>query len=81
MFRAYDRDPVLSPLQNNGGPTRTMALGPGGATLDAADDAISAVRRLTTATSTGITRPQRRHCDIGTSEAMPPHAFLPIIMR
>ena len=35
-------DPMLGPLQNNGGPTETMAPGPGSPAIDAGDDAICA---------------------------------------
>ena len=46
-----NNDPVLEILQNNGGPTETMALGPGSAAIDAANDAICAASRSTTSTS------------------------------
>jgi hypothetical protein len=74
-------NPVLGPLQDNGGPTRTMALLLGSAALDAADDAICAAAPVNNRDQRGISRPQGPHCDIGAYEAMPPRAFLPIIMR
>jgi hypothetical protein len=58
-------DPLLGPLANNGGPTPTMALGPGSPAIDAGDD--------TACPSTdqrGVTRPQGPHCDIGAFEAI-----------
>jgi fibronectin-binding autotransporter adhesin len=74
-------NPVLGPLQNNGGPTRTMALGPGSAARDAANDAICEEAPVNNLDQRGITRPQGPHCDIGAYEALPPRAFLPMIMR
>jgi len=60
-------DPVLGPLQNNGGPTHTMALGPGSAALDAADDAICAPAPVNNLDQRGAPRVGR--CDIGAYEA------------
>jgi len=75
-------DPKLGPLQDNGGPTWTMALGPGSAAIDAADDAICAATPVNNLDQRGIVRPQGPHCDIGAFEAtLPPRAYLPIIMR
>ncbi len=51
-------DPVLGPLQNNGGPTQTMALLPGSAAIDAANDAICAAAPVNNRDQRGITRPQ-----------------------
>ncbi|MEO8306046.1 MAG: right-handed parallel beta-helix repeat-containing protein [Betaproteobacteria bacterium] len=59
-------DPLLSPLANNGGPTRTMALQSGGPTspaIDAGDDATCA-----TTDQRGVARPQGIACDIGAYE-------------
>ncbi len=61
-------DPMLGPLQNNGGPTETMALGPGSAALDAANDAICAAAPVNNLDQRGIARPQGPHCDIGAVE-------------
>ncbi len=61
-------DPVLGPLQDNGGPTWTMALGPGSAAIDAADDAICAADPVNNLDQRGVTRPQGAHCDIGAYE-------------
>jgi hypothetical protein len=63
-------DPKLGPLQNNGGPTHTMALLPGSAALDAGDDAICAAPPVNNLDQRGITRPQEAHCDIGAYEAV-----------
>ena len=74
-------DPELGPLQNNGGPTQTMALGPGSAAIDAANDAICAAPPVNNLDQRGIARPQGPHCDIGAYEALPSQADLPLIMR
>jgi hypothetical protein len=59
---------MLGSLQNNGGPTQTMAIcaaAPGN-NLD----------------QRGFPRPLGPYCDIGAYEAaMPPRAFLPMIRR
>lgn len=61
-------DPMLGPLQDNGGLTWTMALGEGSAALDAADDAICAAPPVNNLDQRGVTRPQGLHCDIGAVE-------------
>jgi predicted outer membrane repeat protein len=59
-------DPLLGPLQNNGGLTPTMALLPGSPAIDAGDNAscLSTDQR-------GVSRPQGAACDIGAYEAIP----------
>ncbi len=64
-------DPLLGPLQNNGGPTETMAPGPGSAALDAANDVICAAPPVNNLDQRGITRPWGAHCDIGAVEQQP----------
>lgn len=63
-----DADPVLGPLQDNGGPTETMALGEGSAAIDAGDDAICAAPPVDNLDQRGVARPQGAHCDIGAVE-------------
>lgn len=63
-------DPKLGPLQNNGGPTETMALGAGSAARDAANDATCAAAPVNNLDQRGVTRPQGAHCDIGAYEAL-----------
>ena len=60
-------DPRLGPLQNNGGPTATMALLPGSAAIGLVPAAgcVSADQR-------GVTRPQGTACDAGAFEWAPP---------
>jgi len=74
-------DPGLGPLQDNGGPTNTMALLPGSAAIDAANDVICAAAPVNNLDQRGVARPQGPHCDIGAFEAILHRVFLPMIMR
>ncbi len=76
-------NPVLGPLQDNGGLTHTMALGPGSGARDAANDAICAAPPVNNLDQRGITRPQGPHCDIGAFETFQPtvYVYLPIVIR
>jgi len=56
----------LLPLQNYGGSTATVALGPGSAAIDAGDDATCAATD-----QRGLARPQGAHCDVGAYEREP----------
>jgi hypothetical protein len=73
-------DPILGPLQNNGGPTFTMEPGPGSAAIDAGDDAICAAPPVNNLDQRGITRPAGAHCDIGAVERLPFRKWLPTIL-
>jgi hypothetical protein len=59
-------DPLLGPLQNNGGPTDTMALQPGSPAIDAAVAA-----NCPPTDQRGVSRPQGAGCDIGAYERIP----------
>jgi hypothetical protein len=60
-------DPKLGPLVDNGGPTRTRALGPGSGAVDNATAALcNAVDQR------GVARPQGAACDSGSYEVAPP---------
>ena len=61
-----DVNPLLGPLQDNGGFTQTMALGAGSPAIDAGDDGV-----CPTTDQRGVTRPQGGHCDIGAYEYKP----------
>ena len=56
-------DPMLGPLQDNGGLTRTHALLAGSPAIDAGNDPYCEA-----ADQRGISRPQGVHCDIGAYE-------------
>ena len=57
-------DPLLGPLQDNGGPTQTMALLGGSPAIDKGDSA-----NCPATDQRGVTRPQGTGCDIGAYEA------------
>jgi len=61
---ALTGDPVLGPLQNNGGPTQTMAFGAGSPAVNAGDNA-----NCPATDQRGLARPQGSTCDIGAYEA------------
>jgi len=64
-------NPLLGPLQNNGGPTNTHALLAGSPALGAIPVGTSRCATATEATTTdqrGISRPQGQRCDIGSFE-------------
>jgi hypothetical protein len=61
-------DPALGPLQDNGGPTWTMAPGEDSAAIDAADDATCAAPPINSLDQRGVSRPRGPHCDIGAVE-------------
>jgi CSLREA domain-containing protein len=60
-----NQDPLLDPagLQDNGGPTKTIALQPGSAAIDAA-----VLANCPGTDQRGVTRPQGAGCDIGAFE-------------
>jgi hypothetical protein len=60
-----DVDPRLGPLADNGGYTRTMALGRGSPAIDGCG--VSA--RYAVTDQRGVARPQGRDCDLGAYEA------------
>ncbi len=62
-------DPLLGPLQDNGGPTQTMALGPGS---PAVDQVPASGAGCPPTDQRGIARPQFAACDIGAYEVAPP---------
>ncbi len=64
-----DANPLLGPLQDNGGFTQTMALLPGSPAIDAGDDAT-----CTDTDQRGMARPQGSHCDMGAFEYVFPPA-------
>jgi len=63
-------NPRLQNLNNNGGPTFTMLLGPGSPAIDAANDATCAAPPINNLDQRGVKRPRGAHCDIGAVEQM-----------
>jgi len=59
-------NPLLSPLQNNGGPTPTMALLPGSPAIDAGSDAL--IPAVITTDQRGFARIANGNVDIGAFE-------------
>ncbi len=59
-------DPLLGPLQNNGGATLTHAPLPGSPAIDAGDNALCPATD-----QRGLSRPQGAACDMGAVEAPP----------
>jgi fibronectin-binding autotransporter adhesin len=62
----FNVNPMLGPLQNNGGATLTMALLPGSPAIDAVAPNVCPPPIVD---QRGITRPQANSCDIGAFEA------------
>jgi hypothetical protein len=74
-------NPLLGPLQNNGGPTWTQALLPGSPAIDAGAPPSSGFD-CAAKDQRGITRPIGPYCDIGAYEApITRHVYLPLIRR
>jgi len=63
-------NPVLGPLQNNGGSTFTMLPGAGSAALDAGNAATCAAAPVNNRDQRGVLRPQGSTCDIGAVEVV-----------
>ena len=61
-------DPILSPLQDNGGPTFTQALLAGSPAIDGGDDSVVAAPLLLDSDLRGVPRLLGTHVDIGTYE-------------
>jgi hypothetical protein len=65
-------DPLLGPLQDNGGPTFTQALDPASPALDAgANDPTCGFGSTPFLDQRGVSRPQGAACDIGAFELQP----------
>ncbi len=73
-------DPLLGPLENNGGSTETMALGAGSSALDTGDDGACPATD-----QRGFARPQDgdadgvAHCDVGAYELVPSMLAVPAL--
>ena len=70
-------DPNLGPLQDNGGPTETMALLAPSPAINAGDDAVcAAAATVNNLDQRGEPRPFGTHCDLGTYEFSAGSAFI-----
>lgn len=63
-----NQNPYLGLLQDNGGPTWTMAPGSGSAAIDAGLDETCEAPPINNIDQRGVVRPQGEHCDIGAVE-------------
>jgi hypothetical protein len=70
-----DANPALGSLQNNGGPTDTLALGAGSAALNQVP---TTGANCPATDQRGVTRPQGTACDIGAFELAVPPVVTPI---
>jgi CSLREA domain-containing protein len=68
-----DLDPLLGPLQDNGGPTKTHALLPGSPAIDRipAEACTPQNWNSTVTDQRGVARPQNGSCDVGAYELGP----------
>jgi hypothetical protein len=71
-------DPLLGPLQDNGGPTLTHALLDLSPAIDAGDDGVCAASPVNGVDQRGVARPIGPHCDTGAYEST---AVPPVIIR
>jgi CSLREA domain-containing protein len=69
-----NQDPMLGPLQDNGGPTQTQALAAGSPAIDAGNPNTpgSSPDACEPADQRGVTRPQGLYCDMGAYEFTAP---------
>ena len=61
-------DPLLGPLADNGGPTKTQALLPGSPAINKSKNCLDAGGSVVIADQRGVQRPQGKKCDIGAYE-------------
>jgi len=66
-----DSDPLLGPLQNNGGATPTFLPGIGSSAIDNGLDIVCSAGPAHARDQRGVARPQGAHCDIGAVEVQP----------
>jgi predicted outer membrane repeat protein len=66
-----DSDPLLGPLQDNGGATPTFLPGIGSSAIDGGADIVCTVGPALAHDQRDVARPQGAHCDIGSVEVLP----------
>jgi hypothetical protein len=78
-------DPLLGPLQDNGGPTPTFALLSGSPAIDKGDDTICAAPPVNGVDQRGMVRPFGPACDIGSFELeyvdIDYLVYLPVVLK
>ncbi len=76
-------DPLLGPLDNNGGPTQTQALLKGSPAIDGGNPngCIDFNVTIVDTDQRGFTRPANGRCDIGAYEYYPVAIYLPLVSR
>ncbi len=62
-------DPLLGPLADNGGPTRTHAPALDSAAIDRGDDVACSAAPVAGLDQRGVVRPHGAHCDLGAVES------------
>jgi len=67
-----DAEPLLAPLADNGGETKTMSMVWGSSAINAGDNAACAAAPVSGLDQRGVTRPVMDDCDIGALERIPP---------
>lgn len=77
---ALTDDPLLGPLQNNGGSTQTHALSPDSPARNAGNNAVCATAPINNKDQRGIFRPFGAACDLGAQENGSV-LFLPIVLK
>jgi hypothetical protein len=81
-----NKDPLLGPFQNNGGPTATYALLDYSPAIDAGNDSTCSGSLVGGVDQRGIERPIGPSCDIGSYESdalpplPPPYVYLPLMI-
>jgi HYR domain-containing protein len=73
-------DPLLGPLQDNGGPTFTQALLAGSPAINAIPAGVNGCGSTLTSDQRGVSRPQGAGCDIGAFEASAPADTTPPVI-
>jgi CSLREA domain-containing protein len=74
-------DPKLASLENYGGPTKTMALYPGSAAINAGNNAVCTAAPINNLDQRGYVRPVGGTCDIGAFEGELTLLYLPFISK
>jgi hypothetical protein len=75
-------DPLLGPLQLNGGSTKTHAPGNGSPALDVGNNAVCAAPPINNVDQRGVKRPFGSTCDLGAQEdGSGTYIYLPLVFK